>query len=171
MARLNESFNANDLPEDTGVDFTPLPAGDYDVTIVKVEIKDNSSKTGHYFNLKLEVTGPTHIGRFLFGKLNVKNESAKAEQIARGQLGSILRALGIEVLEDTDQLIGGPLRVTVTIKPADGQYPAGNEIKAYKAQGDAPSAAPAAAAAARAPVKPAPAAAPAKAAPPWAKRA
>lgn len=163
MARLNESFNANDLPEDTGGDFTPLPAGDYDVTIVKVEIKDNSSKTGHYFDLKLEVNGTT---RFLFGKLNVKNESAKAEQIARGQLGSILRALGIEVLEDTDQLIGGPLRVTVAIKPADGKYPAGNEIKAYKAQGDAPAPAPRA----PAPAKPAQAAAPAKAAPPWAKR-
>ena len=166
MARLNESFNANELPEDTGGDFTPLPAGDYDVTIVKVEIKDNNSKTGHYFDFKFEVTGPTNIGRFLFGKLNVKNESAKAEQIARGQLGAILRALGIEILDDTDQLLGGPLCVKVAVKAATEKYPAGNEIKAYKAAGDTP------APAARAPVaaKPAPAAAPAKAAPPWAKR-
>lgn len=166
MARLNESFNANELPEDTGGDYTPLPAGDYNVTIVDAEIKDTKSKTGQYINLKLEVNGPTHIGRFLFAIVNIKNESSVAEQIGRGQLGSILRALGIETLEDTDQLIGGPLCVKVAVKAASGQYAAGNEIKAYKVQGDAPAPAPRAAVAA----KPAPAAAPAKAAPPWAKR-
>ncbi|CAB4198368.1 Protein of unknown function DUF669 [uncultured Caudovirales phage] len=166
MARLNETFNANELPEDTGGDFTPLPAGDYNVTIQDAEIKDTKSKTGQYINLKLEVTGPTHMGRLLFAIVNIKNESSVSEQIGRGQLGSILRALGIETLEDTDQLLGGPLCVKVALKAASGQYPAGNEIKAYKAQGDAP------ALAARPPVaaKPAPASAPAKAAPPWAKR-
>jgi len=168
MARLDETFNAQDLPEDTGGgDFTPLPAGDYNVTIEDAEIKQTKSGTGQYINLKLHVDGPTHAGRLLFGALNIKNDSSQAEQIGRGQLGSILRALGIESLEDTDQLIGGPLNVKVVIKPASGQYKEGNEIKSYKAQGGAPSAAPRAAPVA---AKPAPAAAPAKAAPPWAKR-
>jgi len=168
MARLDETFNTNDLPEDAGGgDFTPLPAGDYNVTIHDAEIKQTKSGTGQYINLKLHVDGPTHTGRFLFGALNIKNDSAQAEQIGRGQLGSILRAIGIESLEDTDQLLGGTLSAKVVIKPASGQYKEGNEIKGYKALGDAPQSAPAPRAAA--PAKPAPAA-PAKAAPPWAKR-
>ena len=167
MARLDETFNTNDLPEDTGGgDFTPLPAGDYNVTIQDAEIKQTKSGTGQYINLKLHVDGPTHTGRLLFGVLNIKNDSSQAEQIGRGQLGSILRALQIESLEDTDQLIGGPLTVKVVVKPASGQYKEGNEIKSYKSAGDAPAPAPRA----PAPAKPAPAAAPAKAAPPWAKR-
>lgn len=177
MARLEQSFHTNDLPEDTGGgDFTPLPAGDYDVTVQDATIKTTNSGTGQYINLQCLVDGPTHVGRILFGILNIKNDSAKAEQIGRGQLGSILRALGIESLDDTDQLLGGPLNLKIIEKPAvfetdsNGKqvqkYPPGNEIKGYKAQGGTPSAAP------RAPVaaKPAPAAAPAKAAPPWAKR-
>jgi len=167
MARLDETFNTNDLPEDTGGgDFTPLPAGDYNVTIQDAEIKQTKSGTGQYINLKLHVDGPTHNGRLLFGVLNIKNDSSQAEQIGRGQLGSILRALQIESLEDTDQLIGGPLTVKVVVKPASGQYKEGNEIKSYKAEGDTPAPVP------RAPsqAKPAPAAATAKAAPPWAKR-
>lgn len=133
MARLDETFNTNDLPEDTGVgDFTPLPAGDYNVTIHDAEIKQTKSGTGQYINLKLHVDGPTHTGRFLFGALNIKNDSAQAEQIGRGQLGSILRAIGIESLEDTDQLISGIMTVKVAIKPASGQYKENNEIKAYK---------------------------------------
>lgn len=168
MARLDETFNTNDLPEDTGGgDFTPLPAGDYNVTIQDAEIKQTKSGTGQYINLKLHVDGPTHNGRLLFAMLNIKNESSVAEQIGRGQLGSILRALSIDFLEDTDQLLGGPLCVKVAVKAASGQYAAGNDIKAYKAVGEA--AAPARLLPA-APAKPAQAAAPAKAAPPWAKR-
>jgi len=167
MARLDETFNTNDLPEDTGGgDFTPLPAGDYNVTIQDAEIKQTKSGTGQYINLKLHVDGPTHNGRLLFGVLNIKNDSSQAELIGRGQLGSILRALQIESLEDTDQLIGGPLTVKVVVKPASGQYKEGNEIKSYKAAGDTPAPAPRA----PAPAKPAPASAPAKASPPWAKR-
>ena len=167
MARLDETFNTNELPEDTGGgDFTPLPAGDYNVTIHDAEIKQTKSGTGQYINLKFHVDGPTHTGRFLFGALNIKNDSAQAEQIGRGQLGSILRAIGIESLEDTDQLCGGSLVAKVVVKPASGQYKEGNEIKAYKSAGDAPATAPRA----PAPAKPTPSAAPAKAAPPWAKR-
>jgi len=169
MARLDETFNTNDLPEDTGGgDFTPLPAGDYNVTIEDAEIKQTKSGTGQYINLKLHVDGPTHNGRLLFGVLNIKNDSSQAEQIGRGQLGSILRALKIESLEDTDQLIGGPLVVKVVVKPASGQYKEGNEIKAYKAAGEATAQAPTERPSFKA--KPAPAAAPAKASPPWARR-
>lgn len=167
MARLDETFSTDDLPEDTGGSFDPIPAGDYAVTIEDAELKATKSGTGQYINMKLRVDGPTHMGRVIFGKLNIKNDSAKAEQIGRAQLGSVLRALGLAALDDTDTLLGGQLLVKVKVTPATDQYQAGNDIQAYKPL-DGGSAAPAPAPRAAAPA-PRPAA-PAKAAPPWATK-
>ena len=113
----------------------------------------------------------------MFSNLNIKNASAKAEEIGRQQLGDIMRAIGLAKVTDTDQLIGGSLNIKLSIRSARTDektgktYEASNEVKAYRAisGGAAPafkSAAPAAAAqtAEAAPAKPA------KASPPWVKK-
>ena len=100
--------------------------------------------------------------------MNIRNQNPEAERIGRQQLGTVLRSIGLSTIQDTDQLIGGQLQVKLIIKPADGQYEARNEVKAYKALDGAASAAPAAFAQRSAPAQAS--AAPAKAAPPWAKK-
>lgn len=160
MAFLDAPINASDLPESNN-DFGVLPPGDYTVRISEAGIKATKDGNGQYIKLTLDVTGPTHAGRKLFCNLNIRNASAKAEEIGRQQLGSLMRAIGLPTLKDTDQLIGGELAVTVKVKPADGQYGEQNEVKAYKAIGGG-SAAPV-------PVAPAKAA-PAASAPPWARK-
>lgn len=168
MAFLGTTINVADLPVGQSGSFEPLPAGDYQVSIESAEIKDTNDKTGQYIKLKMKVNGPTHAGRVVFSNLNIRNKSPKAEEIGRQQLGDIMRAVGLATLTDTDQLIGAPLTVKLAVKPADGQYEAGNEVKAYKALSG--SVAPAPAFAAQAPA-PAQAAAPAAGAtPPWAKK-
>lgn len=157
MANLGSGFNVNDLPQDTG-GFEPLPAGEYQVNIGGAELCNTKAGTGQYINLALDVIGPTHQGRKLWAKLNIRNPSAKAEEIGRSQLNSVMRAIGLVNLSDTDELIGGKLTVKVTIK--DDEYGRGNEVKAYKAIGGSAAPVPAAATAS----------APAKAAPPWAKK-
>lgn len=157
MANLGSGFNVNDLPQDTG-GFEPLPAGEYQVNIGGAELCNTKSGNGQYIKLALDVIGPTHQGRKLWANLNIRNQSAKAEEIGRSQLNSVMRAIGLVNLSDTDELIGGKLTVKVTIK--DDEYGKGNEVKAYKAIGGSAAPVPAAAAAA----------APAKAAPPWAKK-
>jgi hypothetical protein len=97
----------------------------------------------------------------VFGNLNIKNASTKAEEIGRQQLGEIMRAIGLGKVSDTDQLIGGSLSIKLSVRT--GEY-SGNEIKGFKALGGA---APAAAVPFKSVV---PSAAPAKAAPPWAKK-
>ena len=170
MATLGMTINAADLPEDQGGDFTPIPAGQYTVRITDAEIKDTNAGTGQYIKMRLDVVAPSHEGRVLFANLNIKNPSQKAEEIGRQQLGSIMRAIGLPTLQDTDQLIGGAVSVKVVIKPPvleNGmeKYPAGNEIKGYKAaEGGAASMPPASTGAA-----PAAAQAAASAKPPWAK--
>jgi len=74
--------------------------------------------------------------------LNIRNPNPKAEDIGRQQLGSVLRAIGVASLTDTDQLIGGNMTCKVTVKN-DPTYGPGNEVKSFKAVSGSPVPAPA----------------------------
>lgn len=166
MAFLGQTFDANDLPQ--GNTYEPLPAGWYTANITAAELKPTKDGSGQYIKVRYDITGPTHQGRVVFGNLNIKNASAKAEEIGRQQLGDLMRAIGLARITDTDQLIGGVLSIKLDVRAATEQYPAQNEVKGFKAiTGSAPTfAAPAASPAAASPA----AAAPAKATPPWAAK-
>lgn len=156
MAFLDQEFNIETLPVGTG-NFDPLPEGWYTATISGSELKSTKAGDGEYISVKYTITGPTHQGRVVFGNLNIKNPSVKAEEIGRQQLREVMLALGLSKVRDTDQLIGGQLSIKLSVRT--GEY-AGNEVKGYKAIGDKP-----AMVASSVPV-----AAPAKSAPPWAKK-
>jgi hypothetical protein len=172
MAFLGQTFDANELPQGTGGNFEPLPEGNYNATVTQAELKATNDGTGQYIKLRLDITGPSHQGRVIFSNLNIKNASAKAEEIGRQQLGDIMRAIGLSKVTDTDQLIGGNVNIKLTIRAARTDektgktYEASNEVKGYRAinGGAAPAFKPAAPAASPA------ASAPAKAAPPWLKK-
>jgi len=180
MAHIGMSFTDEDLQSTGDGDFSPLPAGEYSVTIDGADLKQTKAGDGTYINLKMIVDGPTHMGRIVFSILNIQNPSQKSEAIGRGQLGDILRILGIQAatFEDTDQLLGGQMLVKLVVKDAVYEtddrgnkvekYKAGNDVKAYKPL-TVGSPAPAPRQAAQAPQRQA-TAAPAKSAPPWAKR-
>lgn len=159
MAFLDEEFSVDSLPVGNN-NFEPLPEGWYNAAITGAEIKATKAGDGKYIALKYNITGPSHQGRVIFGNLNIKNASTKAEEIGRQQLGEIMRAIGLAKVSDTDQLIGGNLSIKLSMKT--GEY-AGNEVKAFRVlNGAAPAAAPFKSVA--------PAATSAKAAPPWAKK-
>lgn len=151
MAFLDQAFDVSDLPVSTG-SYDPVPEGNYDATISQAELKTTNDGSGQYIKLRLDITGPSHQGRVIFSNLNIKNASAKAEEIGRQQLGEIMRAIGIAKVQDTDQLIGGSVNIKVTIRAARTDektgkaYAAGNEVKGFRAIGGA-SPAPAATAA------------------------
>lgn len=129
MAFLNETYDVNDLPQ--GDNFEPLPAGWYDVTITGAELKTTKARNGQYISVRYDVTGPTHQGRVVFGSLNIKNPSQKAEEIGRQHLGDLMRAIGLSRITDTDQLIGGTLQIKLSVRDQDGFDPT-NEVKGYK---------------------------------------
>ncbi len=173
MAFLGQTYAASDMPQGNN-NYEPLPAGWYTANITQAELKTTAAGDGQYIKLRYDITGPSHQGRVVFGNLNIKNASAKAEEIGRQQLGEIMRAIGLAKVQDTDQLIGASIQVKLDVRPARTDektgktYEASNDVKGFKAVnggGAAPSfaaAAPAAATAASA--------APAKAAPPWQKK-
>jgi len=159
MASLGETFEVSALPQGNSGNFDPLPHGWYSATMSAAEIKSTKTGTGQYIALRYDITGPTHQGRVVFGNLNIRNQSPKAEEIGRQQLGDICRAIGLAKVGDTDQLIGHSLMIKLDVEKSE-QYGDKNNVKGFKpiAGGAPPVMAKAAAAA------------PAKAAPPWAKK-
>jgi len=161
MANLGFVANVQDLPQGNTGDFSPLPDGWYTATVASAEIKQTKAGTGSYISVRYDITGPTHQGRVVFGNLNISNPNTKAEEIGRQQLGDLMRAIGLDTVQDTDQLIGGQCQIKLVTRQQEGYEPS-NDIKSWKAvEGSrmpAPGAAPAAAQS-----KPG-------AAPPWAKK-
>lgn len=158
MSFLENPIHIEDLPEQEQGNYDPIPEGNYDVIIKSAGLSPTKDGTGQYIKIRLDVIGPTHAGRVLFSNLNIKNKSAAAENIGRQQLRSIMQAIGISVVNDTDQLIGGTLSVKVGIRAADGQYPSENDIKSYSSTVNS------------APPIAVPSQQSTKAAPPWAKQ-
>lgn len=159
MALLDISFDVNDLPAQQN-DFSPLPEGWYSVSVAGAEIRATKDQTGQYIAVRYDVTGPTHQGRVVFGNINIKNKSTQAEEIGRQQLGSLMRAIGLARVDDTDQLIGGNCQIKLSIRQSEGYDPQ-NEVRQWKAiEGGTPSV-PSAQTASEAS---------AKAAPPWAAK-
>lgn len=166
MAFLDEEFSVDSLPVGTN-NFEPLPEGWYNAAITGAEIKATKSGDGKFIACKYTITGPSHQGRVIFGNLNIKNASTKAEEIGRQQLGEIMRAIGLGKVSDTDQLIGGNLGIKLVVKT--GEY-AGNEVKGFRALGGSTPSVASSVPFSKAAPSAAPSAAPAKAAPPWATK-
>ena len=168
MAFLGQTFDANELPQGNGGNYDPLPAGWYNANITAAELKPTKDGSGQYIKVRYDITGPSHQGRVVFGNLNIKNASAKAEEIGRQQLGEIMRAIGLAKVTDTDQLIGGSLSIKLDVRAATEQYAAQNEVKGFKAtSGSVPTPAAASAPAQAAQAAPTTSG---KASPPWAKK-
>jgi hypothetical protein len=167
MAFLGETFSTDDLPvSDRSYDL--IPEGWYNVSITKADLGQTKSGTGTKIDMRYDITGPSHEGRVVFGSINIRNQSQKAEEIGRQQLGEIMRAIGLANVEDTDQLIGGQIQIKIKIrKPTDndkanGYHDDKNEIGGWKSlNGSTPLPASTAA--------PAATSAPGGSKPPWAK--
>lgn len=136
MAFLEQPFSIDDVPESTG-DLDPIPAGNYQVRVVSAEPKTTKAGTGEYLACRLDVIGPTHQGRVLWCNVNYRNPNPTAQSIGQQQLGQLMRANGVRLLEDSDQLIGGVLTVTVAIS-RDERYGDRNEVKKLKAANNTP---------------------------------
>ena len=133
---------------------TPIPAGEYEAIIASSEIKPNSKGTGDYLELVLQITKGPFQNRKLWDRLNINNANAQAQQIARGTLSAICRAVGVLTPKDSSELHNRPLMVKVVVKK-DDEYGSKNEVKGYKERTLGGTPAPATATApAGAPVKP-----------------
>ena len=158
MATLNFKASSIEVTERTS-SYEPLPAGDYEMMITKSASKPTKSGNGSYLELEMQVISGTHSGRRHWERLNLDNPNHQTVKIAQEQLARLCMAIGVDDVEDSEQLHDQVFIAEVGIDKKD---PSKNVIWNYKAADDVPSFKPAA--------KPAaPAAAPAKTARPWGK--
>ena len=127
MVQLN--FNAHDV-EPPG-DFDPLPEGKYAAMITASELKRNSKGTGDYLELEFVVVDGPNKGRKVWARLNINNQSAAAQEIARGQLSAICRAVGVMTPRDSTELHNLPLSLYVKCVPRTDGNGLTNDIKRF----------------------------------------
>jgi len=154
MALFN--FNAASVEPMPSRSFEPLPKGDYEMMIVKSDVKPTQAGTGHYIELEMHVLGGEHSGRRIWERLNIDNPNKTAQDIASAALASLCYAVGVQDMTETEQLHDIPFVAHIEIDKKD---PTRNRVMGYATAG---AAAPKAAAPA---ARPAAAAAPAKK--PW----
>lgn len=118
---VNFSFNANVVDPNTMPE--PVPTGRYPVTITKSEEKEVNGKAGQYY---LEFTNTImdgeYKGRTVKMRLNHKNESEQARNIASGELSAICHVTGVMSFNATGELHNKPFMINV-IKVPNSQDP------------------------------------------------
>ena len=127
--RLDELFTLDSVPAST-TSYDALPAGLYEATIANAEIKDTKSG-GKYINVRYDITGPSHAGRVVFGMITIANANPKAEEVGRQQLGDLIRAISLDKLADTDQLIGGQLIIKLDVETTE-KYGEQNRVRGFR---------------------------------------
>lgn len=134
MAHLN-GFNANEV--DPAVGFDPIPAGKYLAIITETEMKPTKAGTGQYLQLTFQVLEGEHKGRLVWARLNLSNPSDMAVKIARAELSSICRAIGVMAPKDSIELHNLPLTIKVGCTKRGDTGELTNEIKGYESKGSA----------------------------------
>ena len=128
MANLT-GFDANRVEPMT--EFEPVPAGKYLAVIVASEMKPTKNKRGRFLELVMEIIEGECKGRKLWARLNLENDNQQTVQIARGELSSICRAVGVMQPSDSVELHNLPMQVTVKCKKREDNGEITNEVKGY----------------------------------------
>lgn len=120
MGNLN--LNLDEI-EDTELDFSPVPAGKYVCEVVESEVKVNSKNTGKICKVRAKIAEGEFKGKSLFMSFNVSHESAKAQQIGKGQFKALCKACGIisGEIEDSSELHGRKFGASVKLEDG-GEY-------------------------------------------------
>ena len=122
---MDVSSLIKDVKEEGG--FVCLPAGQYDVAVGDVELKQ-SSTGGKYLNFKLIVLSGEHKGHMIFDLINIFVPSSdQATNIGLARLKRISNLLNIT---DINFMKGRMLTVDVVVKH-DKNYGDRNNIKFY----------------------------------------
>ena len=122
----SNGFDATKI-EVSNNDFSPLAPGIYNAQITDATPKVTKAGNGQYLSLQFTVITQTGNERRVWTNLNLVNPNPVAEDIAKKELASICKAVGIEKLPAVELLLGKKLAIKVAV---DGDR---NNIKGYRA--------------------------------------
>lgn len=105
MAGLGQRFDATQHDTEQRADYDELPNGIYKLEIESSEVKPTSSGNGTILKVTNVVIEPDDFkGRKLFNNYNLENANAQAQEIGQRQFASLCRAIGLDGVEDSDEL-------------------------------------------------------------------
>ena len=96
-------------------------------------MKETKAGTGQYLQLNIQILDDPYTGRLVFERLNLINPNETAVKIANRVLADICSACGVMEVEDSEELHGIEFKIKLVVKEAEGDWPAGNEVKKYLA--------------------------------------
>lgn len=113
----------------------PLPAGTYLAHITESDVQPLKSGNGEGLKLTFEVIDGQQKGRKVWENLNIRHSNEDTQRIAQSQLSALCHAVGVIKLMDTSSLHFKPVKISVVVREAQGQYKASNNIKGYESAG------------------------------------
>lgn len=128
MAKLN--WNKNKAAS-VKSNYSAIQKGCYKMVVKKSEITISACKSKEVLKLTMMIEEGNYKGKFVFPRFNISNPSDRAVAISHMLLGKLSESIGIDELEDTDQLIGKQFLADVIIVPPKGTYGESNDIVNY----------------------------------------
>ncbi len=128
MADLS-GFNANEV--EPSKEFDVIPSGKYLAVITESEMKTTKNGNGQYLELVFQIVEGEYKGRNQWARLNLDNPNPTAVRIAKGELSSICRAVGVMIPKESSELHNKPLTITVKQKVRTDNKEMANEIRGF----------------------------------------
>jgi hypothetical protein len=130
----DQGFNPNSV--EPRKNFGVMPPGEYPVLIETAEYKQTSKGDGHLVALTLVVLDGQYAGRKIFDNINIDNPNPQTVGIALETFGELGRAIGVEAIKDTDQLLNQIVIVKAVVKK-DNVYGEKNAVAKYMSPNEA----------------------------------
>jgi hypothetical protein len=115
----------------------PIPAGVYLAHCTESDVGPLKSGNGTGLKMTFEILDGQYKNRKVWENLNIQHTSEETQRIAQSQLSALCHAVNVIKLEDTAALHFKPVKIKVTVREAQGQYQASNNIKGYESAGGA----------------------------------
>lgn len=97
-------------------DFEVIPPGKYPALIEDAEVIQTKKGTGHFLKLTMVILDGQYKNRKIWDQINVDNPSTECVEIAMRTLSALGRALGLQAITDTTQLLRGVVIAHVKVK-------------------------------------------------------
>ena len=108
-----------------------MPVGEYLSTIVSSTVKTTKAGTGQYLELVFELLEGEFKGRKIWQRINFNNPNPKAEAVAKRELSTLCRALGVLNVQHSELLHNIPVVVQLQIDEGANGYGPQNRVKTY----------------------------------------
>lgn len=131
MGNLTGYYNPQALPPKES-NAGAIPRGIYVAKAEDAKLQNTNKGNGAYVWIQWRIQGPSYANAVVFDRINIANESIKAQEIGRQTMSQLQAAIGIYI-EDTSQIIGKTCQIKVGIEKQDAnsEYEPGNNVRDY----------------------------------------